>query len=153
VGLSGCGLNPICYVGSGIDKTKNVIAGGARSIADTSKLVGAVVGLGAADVIGAATNFANTHISLSGVVCFGFCFGVEYQNGEFYTVSGGGDLVGASASIGYSSSTPSPDCGPSSVYGLGPAGFTTGPDGAYSFGYGPGLLFGHGQLYTSSPWP
>jgi hypothetical protein len=128
-------------------------AGEVKSAGVTVKVLGAYAGLQITNGIGAATNWADEHITLSGVVCFESCFGVELQNGEFYKRSGGSHLVGLSGGIGYSSSTPTQNCGPSNEYGFGSFSGSKGPDGAYSFGWGPGYLFGKGKIYTSSPWP
>jgi RHS repeat-associated protein len=148
LGLSTCGLS----LGGVIDcasKVGKVAKGAANSVVATGKVAGGLAGLGAADALGAATNFVNSHAGVSAIVCVGACIGISYSNGHVYLNYGLGDVVGASLGPSYSSITPKPCEGlPSHLRGFGPVtestdhpGFTVGP-------WGPGLLVGNVDMYS-----
>jgi RHS repeat-associated protein len=105
------------------------------------------VGYLAAEGIGSATNWADAHVSISAVICNQSCYGLEFQNGHLYSISGSGPIAGASWSINLNSNGSSPADTCFTTWNVGLGGASAG-DGNYSLGAGLGGLFGVAHLHA-----
>src|SRR5439155_11152306 len=77
-----------------------------NSAATVAKFAGSAAAMGAASAIGWGTNWVNSHIGASAMVCVMVCVGLSYMNGHLSVNYGLGTIVGASAGFSYSSVTP-----------------------------------------------
>jgi len=99
-----------------------------------------------AAAVSTSSAFVKNHVSFSAGFGDGSHYwGILFQNGQFYSQRGNGDMLGASAS---GSITTGPPTSSSNEIGAGGFTFDAGPGGSRSAGWGPGYMFGREKITT-----